>query len=273
VWDARTGKHVADLPVGWLCNLSFSPDARWLVTRSYEGYRIWKVGTWEEGPPLGDALASHGCAFSTDGRLLALGGATGVVRLIHSETGVEAARLSAPEKMRFILAVFTPDGETLITLGYESRELHVFGLRAIRAGLRELGLDWDEEPLPAAVPRLDTPLHVEVDLGNLRGRVEARRLDNEGNGHFQKKQYAPAAEKYRLAVKRDPANALAHNNLSWLLLTAPEPFRNAREALTLARRAVELKRTNQVSLNTLGVALCRNEQHAEAIVILGKSMQ
>jgi hypothetical protein len=64
--------------------------------------------------------------------------------------------------------------------------------------------------------------------------TEARRLDNEGNGHFQKIPYAPAAEKYRLAVKRDPENAPAHNNLAWLLLTAPEPFRNAREALPLA---------------------------------------
>jgi Tfp pilus assembly protein PilF len=112
-----------------------------------------------------------------------------------------------------------------------------------------------------------------VDLANIRGRVEARRLYNEGNGHFQKKEYARAAEKYRLAVKKDSENRLAHNNLAWLLLTAPEPFRNAREALPLARRAVELEGTNQPSLNTLGVALYRNEQYAEAIVILEKSLQ
>jgi WD40 repeat protein len=272
VWDARTGKHVADLPVGGVCSPWFSPDARWLVTDSEEGYRIWKAGTWQEGPPLVHARLSDGCAFSPDRRLLALGGGTGVVRLVRPETGTEVARLSAPEKTRLMPFAFTPDGGALLTCGLESREMHVFDLRAIRAGLRELGLDWDDEPLPAAVPRPAEPLHVEVDLANIRGRIDARRLYNDGNGHFHKKEYAKAAEKYRLAVKKDPENALVHNNLAWLLLTAPEPFRNAREALPLARRAVELEGTNPLSLNTLGVALYRNEQYAEAIVVLEKSL-
>jgi serine/threonine protein kinase/WD40 repeat protein/Tfp pilus assembly protein PilF len=273
VWDVQTRKCVADLPVVALCAPYFSSDNRWLVVDNQEGYRIWKTGTWEEGPPLGGPTQSHGCAFSPDSRWLVLGGGTGVVRLVRPETGVEVARLTLPEKTRVSECLFTPDGGKLITVGSESRELHLFDLRAIRAGLRELDLDWDEEPLPAALPRPAEPLRVEVDLANIRGRVEARRLYNEGNGHFQKKEYAKAAEKYRSAVKKDPEHALAHNNLAWLLLTAPEPFRNASEALPLARRAVELEGTSQHHLNTLGVALYRNEKYDDAIDILEKSLQ
>jgi serine/threonine protein kinase/WD40 repeat protein len=273
VWDARTGKHVADLPVGGMCLSWFSPDARWLVTDSDEGYRIWKVGTWEEGPSLGDTLESHGCAFTPDGQLLALGGGTGIVRLVRPETGMEVARLVVPEKTRLYPCLFTQDGGALLTFGTESLEFQRFDLRALRRGLRELGLDWDEEPLPAAAPRPAEPLYIEVDLANLRGRVEARRLFNEGNGHSGKKEYAQAAEKYRLAMKKDPENALAHNNLAWLFLTAPEPFRNAQEALPLARRAVVLEGSTPSSLNTLGVALYRNEMYAEAIDNLEKSLQ
>jgi hypothetical protein len=251
----------------------FSPDAKWLVTDSYEGYRIWKVGTWEEGPPLGDALQSHGCAFTPDGHLLALGAGTGVVRLVRPETGEEVARLTVPEKSRLLPCLFTPDGGTLVTFGMESWEYYRFDLRALREGLRELGLDWEEEPLPAAVPSPVEPLRVEVDLANLRGRVESRRLYDEGNGLSAKKEYAQAAEKYRLAIKKDPENALAHNNLAWLLLTAPEPFRNVQEALPLARRAAALEAANPNHFNTLGVALYRNELYAEAIANLEKSLQ
>jgi WD40 repeat protein/Tfp pilus assembly protein PilF len=269
VWEAKIGKHVADLPVAGLCSPWFSPDGRWLVTNTFEGSRIWKVGTWDEGPTLGGRMQSHSCALSPDGRLLALDEGACVVRLVHPETGVEVARLTAPEKTRLLPWGFTPDGGTLLTCGLESRDLHVFDLRAIRAGLRELGLDWDDEPLPAARPRPDKPLHVEGDLG----RVEARRQYNQGNEHLGKKEYTKAAEIYRQAIKSDPEYAPALNNLAWLLLTAPPPVRDAKEALSLARRAVALEGSSPSSLNTLGVALYRNEQYAEAIDFLEKSLQ
>src|SRR5262249_13410075 len=54
VWDARTGQPVKALPVPGPCGVAFSPDpeGRWLLTTSGGG-RLWRVGTWGEGPALG----------------------------------------------------------------------------------------------------------------------------------------------------------------------------------------------------------------------------
>src|SRR5262249_53809911 len=61
------------------------------------------------------------------------------------------------------------------------------------------------------------------------------------------------------------------NNLAWLLFTGPKDLRNACEALPHARAAADLLCVQEY-LNTLGVALYRNEQHAEAIPVLEKSL-
>src|SRR5262249_10999071 len=68
VWDARTGQHVKDLPVHGNCWwVGFSADGRWLATTG-GGVRLWAVGSWEEGPRVG----GEACAFSADGKLLAV---------------------------------------------------------------------------------------------------------------------------------------------------------------------------------------------------------
>jgi serine/threonine protein kinase/WD40 repeat protein len=171
VWDAASGRLVADLLVGGVCAVWFSPDSKWLVTGSGT-HRIWEVGSWREGPALGSA-GRDGCAFSADGKLLALDDVPGVVRLVEPGTGREVARLTAPVETRLMPRAFTPDGGKLLTIGMETKALHVFDLRAIRAGLRDLGLDWvpagplpgqDEGP-PTALP---APLRIQVALGDKR---------------------------------------------------------------------------------------------------------
>src|SRR5262249_8017306 len=88
VWDTQTGQLVQDLPVGHICSVRFSPNGKWLLTSS-GGPRLWEVGTWREGPALhGDVLNASG-AFTADGKLLALGDAPGVVRLLRPDSGQE----------------------------------------------------------------------------------------------------------------------------------------------------------------------------------------
>jgi serine/threonine protein kinase/WD40 repeat protein len=170
VWDARAGKHVKDLPVGGSCGVQFSPDGKWLLTTS-GGCRLWAVGTWVEGPKLGGTSANSslnaGNAFSRDGKLLALGDAPGVVRLVGTDSGAEIARLTAAEPNRLLPFCFTADGAQLLTVGVETGALYVFDLRAIRAGLTELALDWDAPPLPAASARPAMPLSIHFELGDL----------------------------------------------------------------------------------------------------------
>jgi hypothetical protein len=281
VWDAGSGRHVADLPVGGWCDPTFSPDGRWLLTNGGGVYRLWAVGTWREDKSLGDVGHGRGFAFTADGRLVALGDAApGVVRLVAPDTGREVVRLTAPEASRLTPVAFTPDGAQLITIGGESVAVHLFDLRAIREGLVELGLDWDAPPLPppseaAGDPRSPgavAPLAVRVDLGHFRERAEADRLVHEAGRLEREKRHNEALAALRRAVAVDPSHPEAHNNLAWLLLTGPEALRDPAEALRLARKAVDLNPERAIFLNTLGVALYRDVRHAEAVPVLQRSL-
>jgi WD40 repeat protein/Tfp pilus assembly protein PilF len=277
VWDARDGSHVKDL-VG-SGRVQFSPDGKWLLTRSDAGgCRLWTVGSWEEGPSLGESTVTIWGAFSCEGKLLALGDAPGVVRVVVTDTGSEIARLTVPEQTRLVPGCFTPDGTHLIAAGWDTRDLFVFDLRAIRAGLAELGLDWDAPPLPAAggtdaTPLAAAPLSVQFDLGDLRQWSEADALVRQAGQQVRGKEHAKALESLRRAVKIAPSYAVAHNNLAWLLLTGPRELRDPAQALPEARKAVELAPEQFIYHNTLGVALYRNARYAEAVPILEKSLQ
>lgn len=58
-----------------------------------------------------------------------------------------------------------------------------------------------------------------------------------GNAHFRKNELVEAEEYYKKAIKRDPKNADAYNNLAWLYYTKREKID---EAENLALRAIEL---------------------------------
>jgi WD40 repeat protein len=152
--------------VGGFGQVQFSPDGKWLLTTG-GGCRLWAVGTWEEGPSLGGHPVNPLGAFSCDGKLLGLGDAPGVVRLVVPSTGAEIARLTAPGQARLSPCCFTPDGTQLLAIGLETGALHLFDLRAIRAGLADLDLDWDAPPLPAASALRAKPLSIHFELGDI----------------------------------------------------------------------------------------------------------
>jgi hypothetical protein len=231
---SQSGQHVADLPIADGSAVRFSPDSKWLLT-SGGGARIWRTGTWQEGPALDSG--SFG-VFTPESELLALEDVPSVVRLVRTTTGKEVARLTAPEQTRLKPQCFTPDGSQLITWGDESRALHIFDLRAIRQQLRELGLDWSDEPLPApAEKRSPPPLDVRVVGADSMGR-----------------------------------NPMALNAAAWPLVTGPAGQRDPARALKLVQEALKLQPNNAAFLNTLGVAQYRNGQYKEAAATLEKSL-
>jgi YD repeat-containing protein len=233
VWDAQSAKHVADLPLGGGA-VRFSPDSKWLLT-SNGGARIWRTGTWKEGPALGSG--SFG-VLSPDSELLALEDAPGLVRLVRTATGKEVARLTAPEQTRLSPQCFTPNGSHLITVGRESLALHIFDLRAIRQQLRELGLDWSDDLLPSPADQASrTPLDIRVVGAEQAGR--------------------------------DP---MALNNEAWQLVTGPAKQRDPAKALKLIQEAVKVQPNDPTLLNTLGVVQYRNGLFKEAAVTLEKSL-
>jgi tetratricopeptide (TPR) repeat protein len=151
-------------------------------------------------------------------------------------------------------------------------ELHLFDLRAIRAGLKAIGLDWDLEEYPPAPAGPPAPLQVRVAMGNILKTVEAARLVIQANRPHAAGDHAQALAALRQAVQADPGHAEAHNNLAWLLLTGPTKLRDPKEALPHARKAVEFTE-RAIYVNTLGLALYRSGQFAEAIPVLEKSLK
>jgi WD40 repeat protein len=166
VWDAQTDRPVKKLHIGgsWV---AFSPDSNWLLTTG-GGFRLWRVGTWEEGPPIktDDHSVDAGAAFTSDSRMLALSGEESQVRLVDVATGAEIARLSVPEQTHLAPQCFSRDGSQLVAHGTGNNFLYIWDLRLLRSELAELRLDWDWPEFPPAEPPLP-PLKVEVDVGFL----------------------------------------------------------------------------------------------------------
>ena len=78
----------------------------------------------------------------------------------------------------------------------------------------------------------------------------------------------------RKAIEINPNDGSANNLLAWFLATAPqEQWRNAEEAVRLARRAVKAAPNSWAFRNTLGVALYRAGALADALVELERSME
>jgi eukaryotic-like serine/threonine-protein kinase len=93
------------------------------------------------------------------------------------------------------------------------------------------------------------------------------------------KRYAQALDQFELAFQTDPGTVrgipnlgVFLNNLAWKLVTGPLPQRDPALASRLATFSVALAPGEQVSLNTLGVALYRAGKVAEAITTLEKSL-
>jgi serine/threonine-protein kinase len=162
VWDARTGRLEQQLPIRDGYGLvRFSPDGRWLAT-GMDGHRLYEVGTWREGPRLGEGTGN--LDFAPDGKLAALESGRGFVRLIETDTFREVARLEDPS-LDLANPVFTPDSMRLITLTNGNvKGVHVWDLAALRRRVEALGLGGDG--LPGADPAAPSPrpsLRVTVD--------------------------------------------------------------------------------------------------------------
>ena len=77
---------------------------------------------------------------------------------------------------------------------------------------------------------------------------------------------------YREALRNRPDSASTLNSLAWLLVSYPGHLgKNPREAVAMARRAVELGSRFPTNVNTLGVALYRAGLLDEAVMTLRRS--
>jgi hypothetical protein len=176
VWEADTGRLVANLPEGEVNVVhGFSPDSRWLyVSDGTQGRRL-EVASLASlsvkqapagAPPKEQRPAEHGRGepmrqggtVSPDNVLAAFGQADGSIQLVRAgKAEEEIARLQSPEVGRLTPGCFSPDGSRLLARGDETGTMYVFDLRRIREQLAGLGLDWDAPGYPPARPEETNP--------------------------------------------------------------------------------------------------------------------
>jgi signal transduction histidine kinase len=142
VWDVASRRDPIELPIEESAAVTFSPDSKLLVTSARE-YRVWECGSWRERyrfPGVGSVLPP--CAFSADGRLMALLKGPRTIELREPLTWRVRGALQSPGSSPLSALRFTPDGTKLIVLEF-TRQIQQWDLAAMHAELVRLGLDWD----------------------------------------------------------------------------------------------------------------------------------
>ena len=119
LWDARTGEEVVTLTGHEedVYSVGFSLDSTRVVTTSDDDSAI--VWDTSSGEPLFTAKIGEdtgGASFSPDGRLLAVPGRGGSVRVLDSSTGARFTTLRAPDG-QFCSPAFSPDGTRIVASG------------------------------------------------------------------------------------------------------------------------------------------------------------
>jgi hypothetical protein len=145
LWNALTGEMVHEWPLEKQTRIRFTPDSRTLVISQHDGFSFWDVDTRRPIHRLRREVgfeSSH-VAFSADGKLMALEMAPAVIHLIDAATFRTIAKLEDPHGDQPVWQDFTPDGTKLVVVTKHTTAIHIWDLRAIRAQLKEINLDWD----------------------------------------------------------------------------------------------------------------------------------
>ena len=260
IYDTSDGRLVKELSASGTGRTSFSPDSRWLLT-GLEGGQMYEVGTWKPGPNLGQSGS-----FSPDGTMVVSYSASGDVCLIDAKTGAVLTHLDDSSDGTMQAPQFSPCGTKLIG-GFSGNRggVYIWDLRRVRERLRELGLDWDAPQFPPEqVSTGDSVDSIELVIN--AGQTPNVALSPEERSR-------EAITRYSADLEGDPKSALAHNNLAWTLLIAPDSLRDVERAMKLAETAQTLDSSSPIIRNTFGLALYRSGRHPEAVAQLSKNLK
>jgi WD40 repeat protein len=164
VWDLAArepNRAAASFRAAERAVAGFSRDGRWLVVdEPLKNVRqFYRVGSWELEREE-DVTAVNGIA-STPGGLMAAASQGGrQVRLFDPATGRTWATLPAVQGQRVGPLSLSDDGSRLAAAG--GRFVQLWDLRALRAALAAVGLDWPADPYPPPAGSPKGPFAVTV---------------------------------------------------------------------------------------------------------------
>jgi len=150
LWDVQTGEMVLTVPTG-RARVIFTPDGRELVVSTSEGYTFFDAATKKMTRRFEREGNMHfgWLAFSHDAKMMAMETSLGVISLCEVASGRTIARLEDPNGSVGGWMWFTPDGTQLIVLTGDGIAIRRWDLRALRAELKAMELDWDWPEFPS----------------------------------------------------------------------------------------------------------------------------
>jgi WD40 repeat protein/tetratricopeptide (TPR) repeat protein len=244
----------------------FSPDGRWLISRSVPdaakpACHYWRVGTWDLDRRI-DLEATNSNqeppVFTLDGRLIAMGNTRDQVLLAEAATGRELAPLTTLQPVGPTPLVFSPDGTKLVGRTNQKTVL-IWDLKRIRDQLAPMGLDWDAPPYPAAsaASEVSGPLPPPRPV-----RVVGEVIET------QARRAAELAEmNRRLAANPDDADALIHRG--WLF----HQQKKWPEAIADLERRIRLRPDDSDACWLLAEAYQETGNLAGALAVVGRCLE
>jgi serine/threonine protein kinase/WD40 repeat protein len=144
LWNAQTGERLLNV-TGERARVTFTPDGRELAVSTPQAYTFYDVRTRKVTRRFHRQSSMHPgwTAYSHDGKLMALEASPGVIQLCEVASGRTIAQLQDPNLNVNRYMVFSPDGTQLIVAAGYEKAIHRWDLRAMRAELKDLRLDWD----------------------------------------------------------------------------------------------------------------------------------
>ena len=142
------------LETGGVGQVTVSPDGRWLAAvgtpwggvnslsgQATQTVTVFGLGGGEQRAKIVGLSSVTSLDFSPDGRLIAVGLASGAVTVWDVERAQEVFRWQA-HSIPVVKSAFTPDGRAIATVDGQSPDIQLLDLEVLRRELAQIGLDW-----------------------------------------------------------------------------------------------------------------------------------